>query len=331
MNSPLVSIIIPVYNVELYLRECLDSIIKQEYSFLEIIIIDDGSNDNSKSIAEMYSTNDKRVIFISQENIGQGATRNRGISIASGEYILFVDSDDFIEKGLIKHLVETIGNSELLVYNGKAFMDFEKKYELNQKSYFPIAEKYSNMEIDGIAFFQENYNCVQPCLKMYRRDFIIKYGIKFPEGIYGEDVSFWLEVCMKAKLIKYTYYLGYNRRYRPNSVMTTTSFKNIYDRIIGYKYILKVIEEISDCKTKKLINYLFYEYLIWIWRETIEFTDEDLINLYNNEGLKFRILEQSNTLVRIIRYIFLVKNEYLAKIYYKLKSRVKYIFIRKAY
>ena len=93
-NTPKVSVIIPVYNVEKYLQKCLDSVINQTYKNLEIICVDDGSPDNSGGILDAYAQNDSRIIVIHQENAGVSAARNRGLDAATGEYIAFVDSDD---------------------------------------------------------------------------------------------------------------------------------------------------------------------------------------------------------------------------------------------
>ena len=101
MNSDLISIVVPVYNTEKYLPKCLDSLLGQTYKNLEIICINDGSTDGSLQILEDYAKQDNRIIVLSQENAKQGAARNRGLDIAKGEYVTFVDSDDWIEKSYI--------------------------------------------------------------------------------------------------------------------------------------------------------------------------------------------------------------------------------------
>lgn len=105
MNTPLVSIVIPVYNVELYLRECLDSVISQTYHNLEIICVNDGSPDNSLSILEEYAAKDSRIRIISQENAGISVARNTGMDVATGEYIYFLDSDDYIALEMVERCV----------------------------------------------------------------------------------------------------------------------------------------------------------------------------------------------------------------------------------
>lgn len=104
MNKPIVSIVIPVCNVEKYLRECLDSVINQTMTELEIICVDDGSNDNSLSILKEYENKDNRIIVISKENSGYGNTMNVGMDKATGEYIGIVESDDYIEKNMFERL-----------------------------------------------------------------------------------------------------------------------------------------------------------------------------------------------------------------------------------
>ena len=108
MNKPLISVVVPVYNVEQYLKKCLDSIIKQKYNNLEIIIVNDGSTDNSQKICQEYVKKDKRIKLITQKNQGLSAARNTGIDNAHGKYISFVDSDDYLDLEFINELYNTI-------------------------------------------------------------------------------------------------------------------------------------------------------------------------------------------------------------------------------
>ena len=112
MEKDKISVIIPVYNTELYLRRCLESVINQTYTNLQIIIIDDGSTDNSLKICTEYAQNDNRLIVYSQNNSGVSAARNKGLDMATGDYIAFVDSDDFIENDMFAKLLNTMVNNE---------------------------------------------------------------------------------------------------------------------------------------------------------------------------------------------------------------------------
>ncbi|WP_238321799.1 glycosyltransferase family 2 protein [Carnobacterium jeotgali] len=146
---PLVSVIVPVYNVEMYIEECLDSIVKQTYRELQIIVVDDGSTDMSNQKVKPYLS-DSRIQFIEQANKGLSGARNTGLEVASGEYVLFVDSDDYLEANAIKELVYLMEKDQvdLIRFNGRAFLD-----ELNE----PIEQNnydFSHRLKEGILYTQ---------------------------------------------------------------------------------------------------------------------------------------------------------------------------------
>ena len=132
--KPLISVIVPVYNVEEYLPKCLESIINQTYKNLEIILVDDGSTDNSGIICEDYAEKDKRIKVVHQTNLGISAARNAGLDLCSGDYITFVDSDDYIECDEIEVLVDQIVPNGI-VCNGSTIIYQNKKIIKNQKGY----------------------------------------------------------------------------------------------------------------------------------------------------------------------------------------------------
>lgn len=121
----MISIIVPVYNVEKYLEKCINSILGQTYENLELILINDGSNDGSEAICQKYINLDKRIKFITQENYGVSVARNRGLEIARGSYLLFVDSDDWLERNACQVLVETINKFKVDV----VIFEMQKHYE----------------------------------------------------------------------------------------------------------------------------------------------------------------------------------------------------------
>lgn len=114
MNEPLISVIIPIYNVEQYLEQCLDSVVNQTYRNLEIILVDDGSPDKCGAICDAYKAKDERIIVIHQENQGLSAARNAGLDICKGEYIAFVDSVDWVEADYIDAMLEYVGNHTIV-------------------------------------------------------------------------------------------------------------------------------------------------------------------------------------------------------------------------
>ena len=136
MNNIKVSVIIPVYNVEKYLRECLESVINQTLKDIEIICINDGSTDKSYEILKEYAKLDHRIRILNQSNMGQSAARNRGLEIAKGKYVYFMDSDDWLEKDALKCLtdISESKNLQILYFDGKTFLESDE-----------LKTKYSHM------------------------------------------------------------------------------------------------------------------------------------------------------------------------------------------
>lgn len=184
MNNPLISVIIPVYNVEAHLRKCLDSIINQTYKNLEIIIINDGSTDNSPFICSEFAKMDNRIIYKSRENRGVSATRNEGIELARGEYFSFIDSDDYLEPDTYEYLIGIIKEKKVDAVNYEHYITYSN-YEKQHK----IAEKdYGNFDCRD-SQYQLVYNVAFACNKLFSKKII--EGLKFDESILrGEDSLF---------------------------------------------------------------------------------------------------------------------------------------------
>lgn len=191
--TPLVSVIVPVYNVESYLPKCIDSILEQTLSNIEVILINDGSTDNSGNIIDDYAKRDQRIITIHKENGGQGSARNEGLKIAKGKYIGFVDADDWIDKDMYEKLtnVAVKENSDLVVCGRKVFnIQGELKYELNLD--MEVINIKKNNLLDYIVeklFFKHTvvvYN------KIYRNDIIRRKNLFFKEvsEVGSEDTLF---------------------------------------------------------------------------------------------------------------------------------------------
>lgn len=194
---PKVSIIIPVYNVEEYLGKCLDSAVNQTYKNLEIICINDCSSDNSRKILQEYKNNDDRIVIIDLEkNRGISAARNAGLDVASGEYIYFLDSDDWIDPDYIEKMVEAIHSANVdVVYNntieiGKYSSNYFNREDLN---------KFSNTFIDAKkAILTIPWNV---WAYLWKKTFLERINIKFPEGYKIEDLYFqMLTLCYLDEL-----------------------------------------------------------------------------------------------------------------------------------
>lgn len=198
-----VSIIIPVYNVQTYLRKCLDSVINQTFKDIEIILVNDGSTDESLNICQEYSKNDNRIKVINKKNEGVSKSRNIGLIYSQGEYISFIDSDDWIELDMIEELYDSVAsnNAEFCMCNYIKEDDKESKYmdanirlkelkdnKIKEHLLIPLIEREDNEKEHILASFRG------PWGKLFKRDVIEKHNIKFKEDlIIGEDFIFNLE------------------------------------------------------------------------------------------------------------------------------------------
>lgn len=259
---PLLSIIIPVYNIEQYLEECLDSVINQSYNNLEIIIVDDGSTDMSGKICDRYLELDSRVIVIHQTNKGLCNVRNLGISIAKGEIIGFVDGDDFIHLEMYEHLIDA-----LLSYNADiSFCSYIRFNEegFNQSFSEDIICYTSEEMLDFYVKGHEKFNFSPAVWKRIYHKNIIK-DISFPEGRCYEDIVWSAKAISKASNLVYVDKGYYNYRVRNDSICDNDfrKGKRITKRIITDLF-LSIKEEISVLKNAgkyELVGILEKSYL----------------------------------------------------------------------
>lgn len=228
-----VSVIIPVYNASQYLERCIDSLLKQTLTSCEFIFINDGSTDSSLSILEHYLEKDVRVKLVSQENKGVSAARNAGLKIASGDYIGFVDADDFIEKDYFEKLYSASkGDLDVVVCHYSSVQD---GYSITSKHPFQtdivLDETYIKKEI--IPFFISNESINSSCTKLYKRKVIDEFSIQFPIGVaLGEDGLFNSNFFSKSKKVCFINYIGYHYVEVLNSATRKFDFTKYFERII---------------------------------------------------------------------------------------------------
>lgn len=232
---PKISIIIPVYNVEKYLEKCLDSVVNQTFKDFEVICINDGSTDNSLNILKRYAAKDSRFRIIDKENEGVSKARNIGIETAQGDYIQFIDSDDWIEPNCLELVYEKISqtDSDMVIFSSRYIVDGKiisttLKYA---ESYF----KHRSL----IVFFYLVIVCWD---KIFKREFLINNNLKFPEEIfYVEDGIFNLQCLYKNPKIDCVPVLLYNYNYlREGCAMK--KFNYIERDLIALKYLEKTEE-----------------------------------------------------------------------------------------
>lgn len=222
------SIIIPVYNVEKYLRECLDSVLNQTFADWDAICVNDGSTDGSAAILEEYGNKDNRFRIISQPNGGLSAARNTGLKAATGEYVLFLDSDDWIEDNALEILSNDLDDEDMLCFSGRRYYEHEGLYLeadlLKERSYVSGMDYYNENALQSRDFA---FVCV--VLRAYRRTFLIENCLWFKEGIYHEDNLFTPIACYYAKKVRQVSDCLYDYRVRANSITTTGNVKRLRD------------------------------------------------------------------------------------------------------
>ena len=227
-RTPKVSIVIPVYNTEKYLCQCLDSVINQTLTDFEIICVDDGSTDESPSILSNYEKRDSRFKVISQSNKGPGTARNIGMNQASGEYLIFLDSDDWFELDFLSKLVETceIHQSDISICRSVEF-DTETGKEspsnwMLKTELLPSKKTVFSPEEAATVLFQFTYGMAWD--KLYRRSFLMNEGISFPNLKNSEDLAFVFPTLLAAKRIAVIEkVLVHHRINRSSSVSNTRS------------------------------------------------------------------------------------------------------------
>lgn len=227
-----VSVIVPVYNSERFLLQCIDSILQQTYHNIELILINDGSTDNSGKICNNYAKKDSRVHVMHQENMGVSAARNAGIHHATGDYLQFVDSDDFIDSNMTETLVKALEkNSASLVICGYKRIDSSTRECIQNNcsskvGFYSFDEMLNFLDYLYIKFFINS-----PCNKIYRAQIIKDNSILYPKGIdLGEDLLFNLDVIKNSTGFQIIPECPYNYvKYKTGETMTGKRRTDLYD------------------------------------------------------------------------------------------------------
>lgn len=260
MDNPLVSIIIPAYNVEQYIEECIESVLAQSYSNIEIIIIDDCSTDVTPKLINEYS--DRAIVLFNDSNRGQGFSRNKGMELAKGKYILFVDSDDWINAQTVEELVFSAEQtqSDIVRYNGISFV--EGNNNVREESLYDFGDKlkegYKYEKEESLMVNKKSFSA-SPCLFLFNTKVVKENDIKFPEGILHEDEYFTTVLFAESKRMVFINKVFYHRRYRSSSTMTEMTPAHKRKSFVSYMEVFQLLEKkyLSnkyDKNQKKLIK-----------------------------------------------------------------------------
>ena len=260
MKNPLISIVIPIYNAEKYLHECLDSIINQTYKNIEIIAINDGSNDSSLDILNEYFNNDKRIEIYSKENGGVSSARNYALEKVNGDYIMFIDSDDYlVNKNVIQELINNLQGYDIIRFGN---YDLKDNNLLENKQIYKLQDEYES----GIDFINKVLSNVDT-YGWYLWQYIFKKelwnGIKFPEGRIFEDASTIYKVLLNSNKIKTITEPIYTYRYNDDSLSKKINIKICKDMLETIDESCNYINTLSiQDNTKELLkNNYSYSYI----------------------------------------------------------------------
>lgn len=298
------SLIVPVYNVENYLDKCLNSIFLNNYKDYEVIIVNDGSTDNSEKIINEYVSKYSNIVYIKQKNKGLSSARNAGVKKAKGDYILFIDSDDYIEKDLLNTLNKNLTDSpDILRYQLREVYD-DKKVDCNEIGFDSLK---------GIKAFSKitKYKYIEVAvLYVYKTSFFKKNKFSFQEKIYHEDFALIPIIISKADMVKSINYIGYNYVNRKSSIMNDNDeekiIKKMDDCIFAYKSAIELLSKVKESD------------------DVINFYSNSVIEKYNNLPKKYK-KKYKSVLKELKVFDYLLNNSLkrkIKKLVYKIKFEV---------
>ncbi|PVX51836.1 glycosyltransferase involved in cell wall biosynthesis [Balneicella halophila] len=322
--TPKVSIIIPAYNVEKYIAECLRSVLAQTFSAWEALVIDDGSSDDTLEVIRTF--NDIRIKSFTQENIGLSATRNQGVKMAEGKYVLFLDSDDRLQKETIEKCYSLIEkyNLDAVTFDGYDFIEKNGTEEILEGGYFDRSKKleekiYSGQEFLKREVFQKSVVVSAPFYFVKKEKLV---EVLFVKGLLHEDVLFHYQLMPLLDNIYYLPKKFYQRRLRENSIVhTTASLKSIesYQKIISYlqKRYFHV-----ESNQKKLYRKIIEKNMLQVGKLGKRFFFSKNANKKQGFRILKDILNQGSFKIIFLKYIYFL----MGAIYYvfaDIKSFVK--------
>jgi len=281
MKHPLFSIIIPMYNVESYIERCIGSVFNQVnhgLSSFEVLLINDGSTDNTEEAARKCCTDLKNVKIITQKNKGLGGARNTGIINSTGKYLVFLDADDVLVDDFFQ------------ICNAKKFNEDIIEFGFNRvsKSFFKVYTFPNTVAMPGIDYILNKVSINSACNKFYKRDFLVKDELFFKERIYGEDIEFNIRAFLKAKKVKSCNLVLFTFNLSANSITrnadTQRKLKYVNDVV---RTIISTKELMTVAKGKE-INYLKYR--------LTALNTNNLVFILKNRLPKHKVIKQLKTL-----------------------------------
>jgi len=323
-KDKLISIIVPIYKVEKYLKKCIESILKQTYKNIEIILVDDGSPDNCGKICDYYKQMDKRIKVIHKNNGGLSEARNYGIREARGDYLLFVDSDDFIAENICEILINNINkySADMAICNFYYVFENKKaiKNEMSSKKDVQVLEK-ENIIREYFLNYSVDLNVAWN--KLYKKDiFKGKNAILFPVGKLHEDTYIMYKIYYNLnKLVRINKPLYYYRQ-RNDSIISSFSIKNVED-IMGYIKDYYIFSKNVDEDLRQMIQIECIKQYIGCIRRSMK------ANIFND--VKYLIYDMRNIIINNTKKIF--NNKYasfkIKKHYLLIKLKIEIYYLKR--
>lgn len=303
----LISVIIPVYNAEKYLEKCLKNVINQTYKNIEIILINDGSIDNSGIICDEYKNKDNRIKVFHTKNNGVSAARNLGIENSKGDYIIFIDADDYIELNAFEEILTKNNNYDFITFSYYKLMKDDKICYDNRNKIEILKKEEALIKIMDDRYFQGF-----ACNKLFKRSIIIENKLYFDENIkINEDLLFCVNFLEKSSAIAYYSKPLYYYRQLTTSAIHSKDAKKYVTALLAYEKIEKIY--IKNNIDKELFYINFFSLNLVLKELLIKGKDKTKIKEINDNLKKYR------------KVVFYSKEICIKK---KLKLIIKYLFIR---
>lgn len=291
--DPKISVVVPVYNSEKYLNKCLDSLMFQTYQNLEIICVDDGSSDGSSDILKTYQNKDQRFVILTQENSGVSIARNSGLAVSTGDYISFIDSDDWVLLTLYQSFVDTIlkVKSEIDIYVFNAASYIKGSNDIYQRVFFELSDWSNHLSPLSVHTFDDCFRPFSRNLsasnKIYRKNFLFEHSIKFEPNSAYEDIWFSTKSFLNAKRIMLTDKVFYKYR---NAIGLTCS-NSVTPKVFDIFSVLDFIDdEISRLGVYESYKYALFQFKYNVWVQHYIYCPNDLKDKYY-DMMKTRLLK----------------------------------------
>lgn len=279
MREPEISVIVPVYNVEKYLSQCLDSILNQTFSNIEIICVNDGSKDKSGKLLEKYARKDSRIKIVVKKNGGLSSARNAGMKVARGNFYAFIDSDDWIAPDMLEKLYNNITslNTDIAICAVRQFDEWTQKTD-DSNPYYTL--EYFDESFDGRAFSYKDTKpfimdvCVTAWNKLYRRSFVDEHNAVFPDGFIFEDGPFFFSLFFNTERVSIVRDFLYFYRINRSGSIIHKAGKKFLNLIDVTEMMYNSIKDLPDFED---IKYIFYKKKV-----------EDIIFRFENIHFKYK-------------------------------------------